>query len=120
MFAIKKPFTKTVVHSLNTILLVTAIALVIGFIYTGGFNPAFIFPLNFLVGAGIIATGLLVLAIPTFLLGKKHRGIDHTNYAERVLAVRQSKRKKSNEIILFGMLNIFFTGAIQMILSFLI
>ena len=116
----KKFFLKIAFHSFQTILIVTVIALFIGFVFYRGFNPAFVFILNFLVGAGIIITGLVFLAIPTFLLGKKHRGIDHTNYAERVLTVRQGKRKKSNEIILFGMLNIFFTGAIQMILSFLI
>ena len=116
----KKNFVRIVFHSLQTILLVTAIALFVGFVFHSGFNPAYVFLFNFLVGASIIFVGLVLLAIPTFLVGKKHRGIDHTNYTERFLEVRQTKRKKSNEIILFGTLNIFFTGAVQMALSFLI
>ena len=116
----KTKLRKASLHSLQCIAAVCVISLGLAYARIGSVSAVYIFPLNFLVGACIVAVGIIVRAIPIYLIGKKHKGVDHTNYVERFFDERSVKRKKSNDIILFGFLNILFTALLQLALSFLV
>ena len=109
-----KSFFKTVVISLQSILLISFAMLVYGYVTRGEFNIGNIYNANFFIGALIIAVGLVVLFMPA-RIGKLDKLSDHTTFVERHVEHREQKQEKAHGFILLGILIIVFTGLIQLV-----
>ena len=114
-----KRLMKLICLSFQFVAIVAVLSLVYAFFTRGAVTPAYVFSANFLAGAFIILTGLVVMLTPTFLLMKKSGLLDHSTYGRRFMEEREKKRIRAYEFMYIGMLNIVITAIIQLILSFI-
>jgi len=108
-------FGKTVVFSLQLILVMAAISVVYGFIAQGRFTLAYVFRLNFLVGAIIICVAL-VMKFFSFRF-KFDKLTDHSTFNERFMEQHKQTQEKAHTFLFLGLLVIIITGLIQIVLA---
>ena len=109
---------KNILTSIQLVATVTVLSVVYGFATLGTFTYAYVFTANFGVGVIILIGGLSVLAVPTFLLIKKSRLIDHTTYVHKFVEEREHKRARAYELIHIGIYQISITAVVQFIVWF--
>ena len=113
-----RAYAKTAFIAAQVIVAVTAVSIIAGSVFHGGFNVSYVFPANYLAGAVIIFAGLMLLLIPVRL--KDSKLIDHTTYGMAVAEQRAEKRKKASRFIVLGLSVTVLTAVIQLLLSVII
>ena len=91
--------------------------LIYGFVIHGFFTLRYIFPANFLLGAVIIVTAVVMLVMPSRPNGKL---IDHSTYKEAFMEKREQKQKKGYAMLYLGICVIAIPAILQLVLSFII
>ena len=109
---------KIVSTSAQLVALISVLSVAYGFVISGFFDLGYAYTANFWAGAVIITAGLSMLFVPTFLLMKKDKLIDHTTYGQRFMKEREKKLARARELICIGMCNITITAVVQLILFY--
>jgi len=100
----KRSFWQALLKIISTSCLIALVVSVIGIIY--GFFAAGRFTFNYAliaclgVGAFIVALGVIMYALPARVANKKL--VDHSNYAQEIMAAREIKRVKAYDNIYVG------------------
>ena len=113
-------FIKTVLISLQFVIVTSLLSVIYGFIRRGVFTLAYVFNTNFLVGAAIIFLGLLMMFLPASFKLFFDKLTDHTSFAERYAERHLEKQKKAYEFLFIGISVIIITGIVQLLLSLLL
>ena len=93
------------------VLVVSILGIAYGLITTGGFVLSYLFIPNFAVGAFIITLGLIMYMLPARLRNKKL--VDHSNYAQEIMAAREVKRVKAYDNIYTGIAIILIAAVLE-------
>ena len=110
-----KGVLRVIVVSLLLIFIASLAAVIFGFVSEGGLHMRVVFNANFAAGAVIICAALVLLVLPVGIL-KPDKLADHST-VERLLELREHKRKKAYELLFTGIMVIFITGLIQLALA---
>ena len=113
-----KPLFKTFLISLQLILITALLSIGYGYITTKTFTPVYIFKSNFVAGAFIICTAIVMMIFPVFL--KFGKLIDHSTFSQFFMEKREQKREKAYEFLYLGIMVIINTGLIQLVFAALI
>ena len=89
---------------------------IFGIVSKGGLALLYVFNANFLIGSVVTATGVYMLLFPNRISFRRNKLIDHSTFFEKSSENRAERRKKAVEILYTGILMIFFTGTIQLML----
>ena len=108
-------FAKTVVLSLQLILVTAVLSIGYGFITRGRFTLAYVFTANFLIGAGIICVALVMKFFKVRF--KFDKLTDHSTFNERFMEQYKQTQEKAHTFLFLGLLVIILTGVIQIILA---
>ena len=111
-----KAFIKTLVVSLQ--LMLTAALISAGYGFFRGAPFAYVFNVNFLLGAIIICIALVRMFLPVRI--KSDKLTDHTTIGQRYAEQHGQKQEKAYEYLFLGISVIIITGLLQLLLSVLI
>ncbi|MCL2592774.1 MAG: hypothetical protein FWD82_05355 [Defluviitaleaceae bacterium] len=110
----RKKFLRLCVISLIFIAVVSIASVVYGLFTLRELTLEFVFIANFAVGAIILAAAILRIIAPVIV--KKDRLTDHSTYAEKHSAIRETKHKKGYEMLFIGLLIIVFTAILELLI----
>lgn len=109
-------FFRTIIISLQLILVTSVLSVGFGFIKCGEFTLAYVIRANLAVGTVITCFGILMKLFPAFI--KYDDLTDHSYFIERYYAEQYYPRQeKAFSFLFLGLSEIIITGAIQLVLS---
>ena len=97
------------------VLLIAICGIVFGFLAGEGFTLTHAYNANFLIGAIVVASGIVVLFLPGKQSFKRSKLVDHSTYIERTRDERDVKQKKGYDLLFLGILIIIIAGIIQVV-----
>jgi len=112
------PIIKVISSACWIVLAVTFISIIAGSFSHGHFTTAYVFNSNIIVGAVIIAVGIMLYVKPTYL-GIERGIVDHSNYGSKFVEKRDEKERNANEILMIGITIIIIAGLIQLFESWI-
>jgi flagellar basal body-associated protein FliL len=115
-----KRFLKLLLVSLIFIVAVAVLSIIYGLIAHGVFTMRYVFEANFLVAILLITGGVVVMFLPSSFMLRKDRLVDGSTFIERAFEDRENRQQKARVVLWVGLLNLFFAGMIQLILSIVI
>ena len=104
---------KLISTSLTCVLLIAAGGIIFGFLSGDGLTFLYAYNANFVIGALVVASGIVVLFLPGKLSFKRNKLVDHSTYVERTRDEREVRQKKGYELIYLGIFIIVIAGIIQ-------
>ena len=113
-----KAFLKTLVISLQFVVLTSVLSIGFGFLRHSVFTFLYVFNACFLVGAVIICVALIIMFMPAKL--KFGKLTDHTTFGQRYTELHAHKQEKAYGFLFLGITVIVLTGLIQLVLALLI
>ena len=108
-------FIKLFTASLTCIFIIAIGGVIYGLAIGEGLTLAYAYHANFVIGAILMAAGIVLLFLPISLSHKKDKLTDHTTYVERTQDAREEKQKKAYDLIYLGILNVINAGTIQVV-----
>jgi len=109
-----KRFFRTISTAATLVLIVAAVALVYSLIAHGRVNMNYMITANLVVGALIIAAGLIILIRP--IRKGDDALMDSTTYIERTQDAREQKRKWGYEMLFTGLAAVLVTLVLEVVL----
>ncbi|MCL2874319.1 MAG: hypothetical protein FWE29_05230 [Defluviitaleaceae bacterium] len=108
-------FIKLFTASLTCILIIAVCGVIYGFVIGDGLTFSYAYSANFIIGAILMAAGIVLLFLPIGISFKSNKLVDHSTYVERTKDARESKQEKAYELLYLGFLNVINAGTIQIV-----
>jgi len=110
-------FLKIALISLFIIIVVAGLSIIYGFIAHGVFTLRYIFNANFLVGAVLIAIGIVIMFLPSAFISAGKSWLEKSSFLERSYDNREKRQEIARIILWLGLFCMILTGLIQLLLS---